>query len=64
MSDTSYRQGGDVTAIRRNPGVGHQSLGSCIKCDARTQKRYPRGPFMHRYCGACAAEYDAKKAAK
>jgi len=64
MSDTSTSSARDVTATRRDPGVGHQSVGACAGCPARTTHRFIRGRLQQRYCAACAAAYDARKAAR
>jgi len=64
VSETSSSTARDMTAARRNPGVGHQSLGSCAACPARTTHRFIRGRLQLRYCAACTVAYDARQAAR
>jgi len=64
VSDTSSSTARDLTAARRNPGVGHQSNGTCAACPARTTHRFIRGRLQQRFCATCAAAYDARQAAR
>lgn len=65
MSDQSTSTATDVTAVRRNPGLGHSSGWACAKCHRPQFTQLGRGYRMYAgcrqwVCKGCKAEIDAK----
>jgi hypothetical protein len=68
MSDQSTSTATDVTAVRRNPGLGHVSGRMCIKCDSKHVSQEGWGSIFYAgrkrmVCPRCVAERNARRKA-
>ena len=64
MSDTATSSHADVTAVRRNPGIGHHSGMQCARCHFRGQGLGWASLNGLLHCPACREKQLAKRAAK
>ena len=69
MSENHHPAAPDVTAVRRNPGLGHISARQCIRCGSRTVSQEGWGSIFYAgrkrmCCPKCVAEKAAMKARK